>query len=410
MGMRVLHVHDRAGFQGGVEQILHDTAAGLSALGHPQGLLSADESVCPDFIRPFESIATGLAHAELFRPDVLILHKWQDARLVSGLLDRYPGVQVVHDHDLYCPRRHKYFPLSHRQCGLRAGTACATHLCLVHRKRNGWPLGWTSLAEFRQRQAVAARAALFVAGSTYSRDQLALNGIEHARIRVVSPVPATVGRLDPLPPGEPGRMLFMGQVVRGKGVDLLLEAAAGLQGRWRLDIVGDGPQLEACRAQARRLCIEDRVEITGWVGNAALRRWVERCAFLVVPSRWPEPFGMVGIEAMSRARAVVGFRSGGIPDWLEDETTGLLVGPGCSASLRQAMQSLIDEPGRAERMGQQALESVRRRFSHSGFLEAMEAAARDSIAIRHASHSHIASQNASIGASSTLSALKSSPI
>jgi len=410
MGMRILHVHDRARFQGGVEQILHDTAAGLSALGHPQGLLSADENVCPDFTRPFDSIATGLAQAAQFSPDVLILHKWQDARLVSGLLDRYPGVQVVHDHDLYCPRRHKYFPLSRGQCSRRAGTACATHLCLVHGKRSGWPLGWTSLAEFRQRQAVATRAALFVAGSAYSREQLVLNGIERARVRVVPPVPATVGRLDPLPPGEPGRMLFMGQVVRGKGVDLLLEAAAGLRGRWHLDVVGDGPQLEACRAQARRLGIADRVQFAGWVEHAALRRWVERSAFLVVPSRWPEPFGMVGIEAMSRARAVVGFRSGGIPDWLEDETTGLLVKPGCSTSLRQAMQSLIDNPGRTQRMGQRALESVRRRFSHSGFLEAMEAAARDSIAAGRVSHSHIASQNASIGASSTPSALDMGPI
>jgi len=405
MGMRVLHVHDRARFQGGVEQILHDTAAGLAALGHPQGLLSADENACPAFARPFDSIATGLAQAAHFRPDVLILHKWQDTRLVSGLLERYPGVQVVHDHDLYCPRRHKYFPLSRQQCSRRAGTACATHLCLVHGRRTGWPLGWTSLAEFRQRQAVATRAALFVAGSTYSKEQLVLNGIDRDRIRVVSPVPATVGQLDPLPPGEPGRMLFMGQVVRGKGVDLLLEAAAGLQGRWRLDVVGDGPQLEACRAQAQRLGIADRVEFAGWVEHAALRQWVERCAFLVVPSRWPEPFGMVGIEAMSRARAVVGFRSGGIPDWLEDETTGLLVRPGCSTSLREAMQSLIDAPGRARQMGQQALETVGRRFSHSGFLGAMEAAARDSIAIRRVACSQIASQNASIGSSPTSSVL-----
>jgi len=409
MRMRILHVHDRARFQGGVEQILHDTAAGLSALGHPQGLLSADAKACPNFSGPFDSIGTGLAQAEQFRPDVLILHKWQDVGLLRRLLERYPGVQVVHDHDLYCPRRHKYFPLTHRQCSHRAGAACAAHLCLVHAGRAGWPLGWTSLAEFRQRQTVATRADLFVAGSAYSREQLVINGIEHGRIRVVAPVPATAGQLEPLPPGEPGRMLFMGQVVRGKGVDLLLEAAAGLRGRWRLDVVGDGPQLEACRDQARRLGLSDRVEFAGWVEHAALRRWIERCAFLVVPSRWPEPFGMVGIEAMSRARAVVGFRSGGIPDWLDDGITGLLAKPGCRTGLRQALQALIDEPARAQRMGRRALEAVRRRFSHSGFLLAMQSAALDAIAHRRASSSHNASQNASIAWTSTESALEIGP-
>jgi glycosyltransferase involved in cell wall biosynthesis len=304
----------------------------------------------------------------------VVLHKWSDARLVESLLARHPTLQVAHDHDLYCPRRHKYFPLNHQACGERAGGACLRHLCLVERRDGLIPIGFTSLPEFRRRMAVARRAGLLVAGSRYSADQLAHNGYPADRIVVIPPVPAAIGRATYLQPGETGRMLFVGQVIRGKGLDLLLEAAARLAGQWQLDVVGEGRQLEECRQQAARLGIADRVHFAGWVPHTELDAWYRRASFTVVPARWPEPFGMIGLESMSRGRPVVAFDSGGIRDWLAHEMSGLLVRPADTDALRHALQEAISTPGLIRRLGYEAARHCRRRFDHGKYLDAMQGA------------------------------------
>jgi glycosyltransferase involved in cell wall biosynthesis len=380
--MRVLHIHDRGRFQGGVEQILHDTAAGLAARGHVQGLLTADSAPCERFSAAFSTIAHTVLQAERFAPDAVVIHKFQDDRTIGDLVDRFPGIQVVHDHDLYCPRRHKYFPLSRRLCESKAGVACAAHLCLIQRGQGGMPLAVTSLTDFRRRKQAAARSELLVAGSRYSAGQLELNGFDRGRVRIIAPVPAAVGSPAALPPGKAGRILFMGQVVRGKGLDLLLTAAARLQGEWTLEVAGDGPQLEECREQATRLGIGARVNFAGWVEHASLHDRLRQSSFVVVPSRWPEPFGMVGIEAMSRGRAVVAFATGGIPDWLENGVTGVLARPGDPASLAVGMQRLLDDPGLSQAMGHAGQEAVALRFSHRRFLDAMESVIQEAISLR----------------------------
>jgi glycosyltransferase involved in cell wall biosynthesis len=372
--MRVLHVHERAGFQGGVEQILHDLARGLAARGWAQALLCPAHAGEPAFDAAFDAVFTDADAVAGFGPDVVVLHKWGDASLVGRLVDRFPSVQVAHDHDLYCPRRHKYFPLSHQPCTRRAGAACVAHLCLLERRAGGWPVGIASLGEFRRRAAVAHRTRLLVAGSRYSRDELVNNGFPAARIQVIAPVPAAIHAAPALEGGEPGRMLFVGQVVRGKGLDLLLNAAALLQGDWRLDVVGRGRQLEECRELAARLGIADRVNFAGWVPHQELDDWYRRASFTVVPSRWPEPFGMIGLESMSRGRPVVAFDSGGIRDWLAHDEAGLLVPALDVSRLAEALQRLVSTPGYARQLGQQAARSCRRRFNHDRYLDAMQSA------------------------------------
>jgi glycosyltransferase involved in cell wall biosynthesis len=372
--MRVLHVHERAGFRGGVEQIMHDLAAGLGARGWPQALLCSERPGDVSFEAAFERVCGDVRAASEFRPDVVVLHKWSDARLTDLLLARHPALQVVHDHDLYCPRRHKYFPLNHQACGERAGGACLRNLCLLERREGLVPVGLISLPAFRERVAVARRARAFVAGSRYSAAELVRNGYPADRVEVIPPVPAAIGHATFESPGEQGRMLYVGQVIRGKGLDLLLDAVARLEGPWQLDVVGEGRQLEECRRQAAQLGIADRVHFAGWVPHAELDAWYRRASFTVVPSRWPEPFGMIGLESMSRGRPVVAFDSGGIRDWLIHEVSGLLVPPAETDRLRHALQQAISTPGLVRRLGYNAARHCRQRFDHLRYLDAMQGA------------------------------------
>ena len=114
------------------------------------------------------------------------------------------------------------------------------------------------------------------------------------------------------------------------------------------------------------------MKFTGWVPHHKLEAYYARAAFSVVPSRWPEPFGMVGIEAMARGRAVVGFAAGGIPDWLCNGVNGLLAPAGDVDRLAAAIDSLLTDPVYSQRLGEGAARVTAQQFSHDRYLADMQ--------------------------------------
>jgi glycosyltransferase involved in cell wall biosynthesis len=78
---------------------------------------------------------------------------------------------------------------------------------------------------------------------------------------------------------------------------------------------------------------------------------------------------MVGIEAMARGRPVVGFAVGGIPDWLEDEVTGLLVPEANAGAMAGAIGRLLGDRPLRLRLGEAAVQRVRERYRPSAYLK-----------------------------------------
>jgi glycosyltransferase involved in cell wall biosynthesis len=372
--MKLLHVHERATFHGGVEQILHDTAQGLAARGWEQALLHSEPQTDSEFLAPFSDSSTGLDILSRFRPDVVLLHKVSNPDMVASISHAHPAVRMVHDHDLVCLRRHKYFPLSGRICDKPAGWQCYSNLCFVNRNPAEGGLPVTIRTVGPQKEGIRSQRDMrrFVVGSRWMQDELVMNGIAEERIQVIHPIPASLAQIQPLPHQSEHEILFVGQVIRGKGVDLLLQALARVTQPWHLTIVGTGNHLDHCRRLAAKLGIAGLVEFAGWVPHRELERYYARATFTVVPSRWPEPFGMVGVEAMARGRAVVGFSAGGIPDWLCHGVNGLLAPAGDVDGLAGAIVELLDNPDQARRLGRRAAEVATTRFTHTGYLEAMQ--------------------------------------
>jgi glycosyltransferase involved in cell wall biosynthesis len=368
--MRVLHVHERAGFHGGVEQVLYDTARGLAGLGWPQGLLHGDPKPQSDFLAAFERASDDDDLLGDFAPDVLFLHKVERTDQVRHLAERLPTVRMVHDHDLVCMRSHKYFPISTRVCDRPAGIACYLHLCFVQKAGAGSRIPIRLAGVGERKRAIRAHAAVrrFLVGSEWMRRELVINGIPSESVEIVPPIPAALADIQTVPPSDAPEILFVGQVIRGKGVDLLLRALAEVPPPWHATVVGTGNHLDACRKLARQLGIDERVDFAGWVPHGELTRFYVDAALTVVPSRWPEPFGMVGIEAMARGRPVVGFAVGGIPDWLEDEVTGLLVPEADTGALATAIGRLLGDRSLRLRLGETAAQRVRQRFQPSAYL------------------------------------------
>lgn len=372
--MRVLHVNQRAGFLGGVERILHDTAASLAAGGWPQALLHEDVEPDAGFIAPFEHASSDPDVLRSFQPDVVLVHKTEQVDRIAELSRSYSVARMIHDHDLVCLRKHKYLPLSGRLCERAAGSGCYLRLCFIQRAQPGAtvPIRLRSLGA-QHREMNANRAVRrYIVGSRWMQGQLEKNGFPAARIDVIHPIPRALESVRPIPASGNTEILYVGQVVRGKGVDLLLRALARLSGGWNATVVGDGNHLSACRQLAAELGIAERVRFTGLVDHERLEAFYSAARFTVMPSRWPEPFGMVGPEAMARGRPVVAFATGGIPDWLDDGVSGLLVPPGDVARFASAMQRLLGDDELVARLGESAARRLQQKLTHHAYLDSLK--------------------------------------
>ncbi len=145
-----------------------------------------------------------------------------------------------------------------------------------------------------------------------------------------------------------------------KGVDVLLRAAAGLPGIWRLHIAGDGPSRPSLEQLARDLGIGERVFFDGPIASLQMPAYLQQLDVLVLSSRtmpnWKEQFGRVLIEAMACETAVVGANSGEIPHVIGD--AGLVFEEEDSAGLREQLMTLMTQRELRDSLGWHGRERV----------------------------------------------------
>ena len=167
------------------------------------------------------------------------------------------------------------------------------------------------------------------------------------------------------------RLLFVGRLMAQKGIELLLDALAALPRDVGLDVVGDGPDRAALEARAAELGVSGRVTFHGAVKQFELPALYRRAAALVVPSS-EEGLGLVAVEAQLCETPVVAFDSGGLPDVIQHDRTGILVGQQNSAALGAAIAGLLARAdggaslagaGRLHALSTFAPESVARRYA-----------------------------------------------
>jgi glycosyltransferase involved in cell wall biosynthesis len=144
-----------------------------------------------------------------------------------------------------------------------------------------------------------------------------------------------------------GDLIFVGRLVSDKGVDLLLRALAALRQsgiQSRLTIVGDGPERPALERQAQDLGLSASITFVGQENGSGLAERLNHHRILVVPSRWPEPFGIVALEAIACGCVVVGSAEGGLPEAIGP--CGLTFPNGNEAALAAVLRELLENPQR----------------------------------------------------------------
>jgi glycosyltransferase involved in cell wall biosynthesis len=244
---------------------------------------------------------------------------------------RIPSVCTVRD----------YWPLCYWSDVLAdpaAGTICpgcsaaAMTRCLRPRTGVAWPLTLPVIpymrANLRRKQSSLADAHAIVAVSHSVARALKDRAPELARARIevipngvgVSAVRAQVDA-SPRPMAEP-YAVFVGKLAKNKGVSALVSVAERARLEMPLVVIGDGPErasLEQSAAAAGR-----DFRMLGWLDRRDVFRWLHHARLLVFPSTWPEPLSRVLIEASALAVPIAAMNTGGTPDIILDEETGLL--------------------------------------------------------------------------------------
>lgn len=382
--MRLLFVHDRFGALAGAEVNLQLTAAALKNRGHETALLhgpptgKGEAGWCELFPDRF---ALGEGHSptrralDTFQPDAVYIHKMADARVLEMLANSgVPVVRMVHDHDLYCMRSYKYSPFTRRICTRAAGLHCLfpCGASLARNRRGGLPFKWVSYRARKKEIALNRRFARMVVATDYMRHELLRNGFDPHRIEVHAPVPRGNDGAAPASFSSRNLIIYSGQVIRGKGVDVLLESLAQVRTPFECLIFGDGNHRAYCEELTGELGLSDRVRFQGYVPPQQLETHYAEASLAVVSSVWPEPFGAVGLEAMRHGLPVVAFAAGGVNEWLLDGENGFLVPWMDRAQFAARIEQLLENKPLARQLGERGRQLLRDKFNFDQYISGLE--------------------------------------
>lgn len=148
-------------------------------------------------------------------------------------------------------------------------------------------------------------------------------------------------------------ILFVGRLVRYKGVKLLIKAFKGISEEFpdvELCIVGQGPEEDFLRSLSSRLNVADRITWIDYVPHYLMNQLYAVSTVFVLPSL-VEPLGNVLLEAIASGRPVVATRVGGIPDIISNGVNGILIKPSSTRELETALRSVLEDEKLASRLG-----------------------------------------------------------
>lgn len=308
---------------------------------------------------------------EQVRPDVAHLHHVH-RHLTPSILEplerhRIPIVWTVHDYELICPTAHLF----------RAGVPCEA--CLEHgyaqairHRCKGGSLAASLLVAgekaWHRSLHLWSRVHRFIAPSHFLQQKLIRAGVASDHITFNANFLAV--RQSPGPIPRSGPILFVGRLAKEKGIGTLLEAARlGLPAP--VVIVGDGPQRGELEARASDLVAAGKVHFLGALSSSQVREQRARCRVVVVPSEWYENAPYAVLEGFEAGRPVVASRIGGIPEQVQQERTGLLVGPGVADELARAVTRLLDDPDLSAQLSSQAYQRLIEKYSPATYLKTL---------------------------------------
>ncbi len=291
-----------------------------------------------------------------WQPDLLYAHGLLEPSVEEQALDVAPAVFFAHDYYGTCINGQKTLtrPII-TPCHRTFGWQCIAE---YYPKRCGGLSPMTMVRQFRRQQDrlhLLRDYAAIVTHSDHMKQEYEKHGLA---TRVYNVKCSSNGAATTYPHREPSplrawRLLFVGRMDPVKGGSELIRSLREVRRRLNrplhLAFAGDGPALTSWEVEASALRrVEPEIEVTfhGWLATDALDALYADSDLLVVPSLWPEPLALVGLEAGRHGLPTVAFDVGGISDWLKSGTNGILApgDPPTVDGLANAMVAALEDP------------------------------------------------------------------
>jgi glycosyltransferase involved in cell wall biosynthesis len=357
--MRILVANDGVSDVGGVQAYLDAVIPTLEARGHSVAIAYCTDSGTADARIPLgrlqRFLIAGSRPADVldairrWRPDICYSHNMRDLGVDGALETIAPVIKFMHGYFGTCIGGHKMhgFPKP-VACDRVFGPACAA---LYLPRRCGRLNVATLVGDWRWarlQQSLFPSYAGIVVASEHMRREYARNGCDGSRIHVNPLFPTNPP--DPAPSMSPRtpHVAFMGRMTKLKGGDLLIAAVQHASRRMGaaigLTMIGDGPERRAWEKHAAEADLP--CTFTGWLGDG--RRWdlLRGASVVALPSLWPEPFGLVGLEAGALGVPAIAVAAGGVSEWLRPGQNGVAVPPPATPrSFGDALASLLTDAG-----------------------------------------------------------------
>ena len=343
--MHILWINNKASRGGGAEQYIYNTVKHLNNKGIKSSLLyDPNIEVESEFLNIFHSafpLVCVKEQIENINPDILYIHQLHDFDTYKEIMKcKVIKIRFYHDHKLFCLREHKYKTLSKKTCTCKTGFDCYTCLGFINKTQNGFKIA--SLGKLQKLQNINKLLDGFVVGSNYMKEHLKLHHFDESKI-IINPLYANdnIKYKKNVNRSNNKILLYVGQLLTGKGIDILLDAMTAIDKSYSLKIVGKGVQEEFLKQYSEKLNLQNRVEFVGYVQHEELSFYYQNAYCLIVPSRIPETFNLSGVEALKAGLPVIAANEGAIKEWLRDGKNGYLFESNNSIDLAFKINKLI---------------------------------------------------------------------
>lgn len=258
--------------------------------------------------------------------------------------------------------------------------------CLRPRTGAAWPFTWPVIpymqSNLRMKRKHLAGADILVSVSRFMAAVVRARAPELAGARIetvpnaldLQAVQAAVEG-SPRPMAEP-YALFVGKLAKNKGASVLVETVRRARLEMPVVVIGDGPERAAVERDAAAAGC--RIKVLGWLDRTEVFRWMTHATLLIFPSTWPEPLSRVLIEASALSVPIAAMDTGGTPDIVIDEETGLL--SSTVDELAADVVRLARDPSLRTRLGGGARRRAESHFDARVVITRMEALYRDALA------------------------------
>jgi glycosyltransferase involved in cell wall biosynthesis len=386
--MNILHINDKVEIKGGVEVYIQQ----LLYLGEEYGISNywlgvySKKNSLYDLKNSSQIIENNiklnivLDHIKYFckknKVDTIHVHSISNPKLLNGIFKIKPVVRSMHEPRIVCPGHGKFWRESETICNKPYGLHCVYHAykegcCNRHPKRLVAAMRNVAFETSVGKNNYKA----IIVMSEYMKEEALKVGYLESQL-VLNPYFTPIVRNDELintSDASTKSILYVGRLSKTKGVHYLIEAAKIIlvsHTNIQIDIVGSGHD-EAFFKSLIPEYLSNYFVFHGWKNQEEVNQLMHKAYILVFPSIYPEAFGISGIEAMMRAKPVIGFDVGGVSTWLKDKETGVIVPVKNTDLFAQKLNLLLNDKNLYKKMSLEARKQALEKFVPEVHLEGL---------------------------------------